>query len=82
VNKEWLENIQVELDQCWNPCTARPWLEWKTGRRLNRITTMRLMIRIRVKVLAHLLQADRVLTDFANLEKWDRPALKHRYQLA
>ena len=30
---------------------------------------MRLMIRIRVEVLAHLLQADRMLTDFANLEK-------------
>ena len=39
---------------------------------------MRLMIRIRVEVLAHLLQADRMLTDFANLEKWDRPARKHR----
>jgi hypothetical protein len=30
---------------------------------------MRLMIRIRVEVLALLLQADRMLTDFANLEK-------------
>jgi hypothetical protein len=39
---------------------------------------MRLMIRIRVEVLAHLLQADHMLTDFDNLKKWDRPARKHR----
>jgi hypothetical protein len=73
VNKEWLENIQVELDQCWNLLHRATVVGVE-----DRITTMRLMIRIRVKVLAHLLQADRVLTDFANLEKWDHPARKHR----